>query len=264
MHMTANLNVKLAQTAVQKQLKQNVIDKPSTGNAKFLMGLNNRVAKLQTRLENIEHHITHNQKQQIGYKELALTLVLALLMFTSAVLAIRDLLPHEPSLQNMLLQGTQSETTTVKKSALSLLSTLSPSPDIQNWASKQLSTLEPPKKHYKWPLEKQNGKQNIQYSTYKHGLNIPAKLGDPVVSISDGKVMYSGTGIADYGNLILIQHAENIISVYGNNYSNYVREGDSIKAGQLIAAVGEMNGKQAALYFEIRYQGKAEDPFLYF
>lgn len=264
--MTAHVNVQLAQTAVQKQLNQNPkkTAQTSMGHAKFLMGLNNRVAKIQTRLENIEHHLAHNQKQQIGYKELAMTLVLALIMFTSAVLAIRDLLPSDQSLQNILLQGTQSKDATVRTSALGLLSALSPSTDIQNWASKQMSVLAPSKQNYKWPLERQNGKQNIEYSPYKHGLSIPAKLGDPVVSISDGKVMYSGTGIADYGNLILIQHPGNLISVYGNNYSNYVKEGDIIKAGQLIAAVGEINGKQAALYFEIRYQGKAEDPFLYF
>lgn len=264
--MTAQANIKLAQTAVQKQLSQGhkkVTTQPSS-HAKFLMGLNNRVAKLQTRLENIEHHITHNQKQQIGYKELAITLMLALLMFTSVVLAIRDLFPSNPSLQSMLLHNTQSKNDTIKESSLGLLSNLSPSVEIQQWASEQLSKITEPKTHYKWPLEKQNGKQNIQYSAYKHGLNIPAKLGDPVVAIADGRVMYSGAGIADYGNLILVQHDNNLISVYGNNYSNYVKEGDTIKAGQLIAAVGEINGNQAALYFEIRFKGKSEDPFLYF
>ena len=84
------------------------------------------------------------------------------------------------------------------------------------------------------------------------------------MAIENGTVIFSDDNIADYGNLVLIQHPNNIISVYGNNYSNYVKKGQSIRKGELLAAVGETNGNQPRLYFEIRYKGKAQDPFLYF
>ena len=84
------------------------------------------------------------------------------------------------------------------------------------------------------------------------------------MAIAKGKVIYSGNAISGYGNLILIQHNSDIISVYGNNYTNYIKENDEVLQGELIAAAGETNGNSAKLYFEMRFKGKAEDPFLYF
>jgi len=251
------------QSQVQKQLHPK---KENQGNARFLMGLNNRAVKLDKRMENIEAHIAHLHDQRIGYRELALTLVLAILIFTSATLAIRELLPsnQNPSLEQQLLTLLNNGTIPDKKAALNLLSNLSHDGEAKNWLRTQESVNTPSSAKYRWPLEKQTDSERIQYSQHKHGIHIATQLGDPVVAIAKGKVLYSGNAIAGYGNLILIQHEQHVISVYGNNYSNYAKEGQTVQAGDLIAAAGETQGHTANLYFEIRFRGKAEDPFLYF
>ncbi len=261
MHTTPKL-VK-SQSQVQKQLHSK---KESQGNARFLMGLNNRVAKLDKRMERIEGHIVHLHQQRIGYRELAMTLVLAILIFTSVTLAVRELLPsnQRPSFKQHLLTLLNNGSIPDKKAALSLLSSLSDDQVTNNWPPTQQDASNGPTEKYHWPLEKQTDSKKIQYSQHKHGIHIAAQLGDPVVAVAKGEVLYSGNAIAGYGNLILIQHEHNVISVYGNNYSNYAKEGQIVLAGELIAAAGETQGHAANLYFEIRYRGKAEDPFLYF
>jgi len=238
------------------------------GNSRFIMSLNSRVGKLDRRLETVETHLQHLLHNRIGYKELGLTLVLAVLIFTSAVLAIREIFPSSAQghLDTQLMQHlNEQEDSKQKQSMLNTLSTMDSSPEIQAWAMMQLNGKHPlNQSQYHWPLEKSQDLSRIQYSQYKHGIHIDANLGDPVVAMADGKVIYSGNAIKAYGNLILIQHNNNVISVYGNNYSNYVEEGQKIIKGALIAAVGESAGQKSRLYFEVRFKGKAQDPFLYF
>ena len=252
-----------SQSQVQKQLHAK---KENQGNARFLMGLNNRVATLDKRMEKIETHIVHLHHQRIGYRELAMTLVLAILIFTSVTLAIRELLPsnQSQSLEQHLLTLLKNGSIPDKKAAMGLLSSLSNQQEVNNWLQAQKMAHNNPAAKYHWPLEKQTDSKQIQYSQHKHGIHIATQLGDPVVAIAKGKVLYSGNAIAGYGNLILIQHEHHVISVYGNNYSNYANEGQTVLPGELIAAAGETQGHTANLYFEIRYKGKAEDPFLYF
>lgn len=229
------------ESAVQRQLS---IKTETQSNAQFIMGLNNRVAKLDKRLDRLEETLIHTIKHNIGHRELALTFILALLVFTSVVLAVKELLPNSTQHKPQLFNQTNSE------------------PLAQFNPGK--GNLFTEKRLYSWPLEKQDTINGIQYSQHKHGIHISAQLGDPVIAIAKGKVIYSGNAISSYGHLILIQHENDIISVYGNNYSNYVSEGESITRNQLIAAAGEANSNQAKLYFEIRHKGKPEDPFLYF
>lgn len=237
-------------------------------NSRFIMSLNSRVGKLDRRLENVETHLQHLLHNRIGYKELGLTLILAVLIFTSAVLAIREIFPSsaQGNLDSQLMKHlNEQEDSKQKQSLLNVLSTMDSSPEIQAWAAMQLNgkgSLN--QNQYHWPLEKSQDLDRIQYSQYKHGIHISANLGDPVVAMDDGKVIYSGNAIKAYGNLILLQHENNVISVYGNNYSNYVEEDQKIKKGDLIAAVGESTSQKARLYFEVRFKGKAQDPFLYF
>jgi murein DD-endopeptidase MepM/ murein hydrolase activator NlpD len=105
---------------------------------------------------------------------------------------------------------------------------------------------------------------SISYQRHHEGVNISAELGEPVLAINDGEVIYSANEIRGYGNVIVIQHKDELMSVYANNQFNYVRTGDRVERGQLIGDVGQLFNQEAAgLYFEIRYEGKAEDPFIY-
>ncbi|MFN3238784.1 MAG: peptidoglycan DD-metalloendopeptidase family protein, partial [Pseudomonadales bacterium] len=104
----------------------------------------------------------------------------------------------------------------------------------------------------------------IEYREQHQGISIEAELGDPVVAINDGTVVYSGNEIRGYGNMIVIQHDQELLSVYANNQYNYVNEGEQVKRGQLIGDIGQLfNEDTAGLYFEIRHGGEPTDPFNY-
>jgi lipoprotein NlpD len=94
------------------------------------------------------------------------------------------------------------------------------------------------------------------------GLNISGELGQPVLAAADGKVVYTGTGLLGYGQLLIIKHNENYLTAYGHIQSVTVGEGDAVSAGQPVAAMG--SGPQGAplLYFEIRLNGMPGNPLL--
>lgn len=92
------------------------------------------------------------------------------------------------------------------------------------------------------------------------GIAIAGKPGDPVVAAGDGKVIFSGPGPRGYGNLVIIKHDADTLSVYAHNRSLLVKEGASIKRGQRIAELGETGADSPQLHFEIRKQGKPVDP----
>jgi lipoprotein NlpD len=94
------------------------------------------------------------------------------------------------------------------------------------------------------------------------GLNIAGEFGQPVLAAADGKVVYTGTGLLGYGQLIIIKHNESYLTAYGHIQSITVGEGDSVSAGQRVAAMG--SGPQGAplLYFEIRLNGTPGNPLL--
>jgi murein DD-endopeptidase MepM/ murein hydrolase activator NlpD len=116
-----------------------------------------------------------------------------------------------------------------------------------------------------WPVN--HGRidpRTINYQSHRKGISISAELGEPIVAVNDGKVIYSDNQIRGYGNVIVIQHNDELVSIYANNQLNYVDEGDQVRKGQLIADVGQLfNTNDPGLYFEMRFNGKAEDPFNY-
>jgi len=92
------------------------------------------------------------------------------------------------------------------------------------------------------------------------GLDIAGKLGQPVVAASAGKVMYAGSGIRGYGNLVIVKHSNSLLSAYAHNRKIVVKEGDNVTKGQVIAEMGDSDADLVKLHFEIRQQGKPVDP----
>jgi len=97
----------------------------------------------------------------------------------------------------------------------------------------------------------------------KRGIDIAGKVGQPVFSVADGKVVYSGTGLADYGNLIIVKHNNTFLSAYAYNSKRLVKEGDEVKRGAHIANMGIGKEKKPMLHFQVRNRGKPVDPLLY-
>lgn len=92
------------------------------------------------------------------------------------------------------------------------------------------------------------------------GVDIEGRIGEPVLAAEAGKVTYAGSGIRGYGNLLIIQHANNLSSVYAHNSKLLAKEGQQVARGQKIADLGNSDADQAKLHFEIRRQGKPLDP----
>lgn len=95
------------------------------------------------------------------------------------------------------------------------------------------------------------------------GITIAGKPGDPIVAAADGRVIFSGPGPRGYGNLVILKHANETLSVYGHNRTLLVKEGQSVKRGQRIAELGSSGADSPQLRFEIRKDGKPVDPRKY-
>lgn len=95
------------------------------------------------------------------------------------------------------------------------------------------------------------------------GIEIAGELGEPVVAIAPGKVVYSGSGLKGYGNLIIIKHSDNYLSAYAYNKKLLVKEGQLVKAGTEIGKMGQNDSGEVLLHFEIRQNGKPVNPLLY-
>ncbi len=92
------------------------------------------------------------------------------------------------------------------------------------------------------------------------GIDIAGELGQPVLAASDGSVVYAGSGLRGYGELVIIKHSDTYVSAYGHNRKLLVREGQQVKVGQTIAEMGSTGTDRVKLHFEIRRQGKPVDP----
>ena len=92
------------------------------------------------------------------------------------------------------------------------------------------------------------------------GLSIGGKAGDPVLAAADGRVVYAGSGLRGYGNLIILKHNNTYLTAYAHNQTLLVKEDQAVRRGQKIAEMGSSDADSVKLHFEIRKQGKPIDP----
>jgi murein DD-endopeptidase MepM/ murein hydrolase activator NlpD len=121
------------------------------------------------------------------------------------------------------------------------------------------------KLNFLWPLEgKVTNSFNESESQRHQGVDIPSSAGTPIKASSSGTVIYSGNTIKGYGNLIILRHSDEFVTVYAHNQTNLVEEGSRVERGQIIGKVGQ-TGRATGhhLHFEIRRNNKAVDPLLF-
>lgn len=111
-----------------------------------------------------------------------------------------------------------------------------------------------------WQLPTSGTISSTISATGKRGIKIAGKVGQPIKAAAAGTVTYSGDNLQGYGNVIIIQHNEAFLSVYGQNRRRLVGEGVRVNAGQTIAEMGTDTEQNPVLHFEIRCRGKAIDP----
>ena len=95
------------------------------------------------------------------------------------------------------------------------------------------------------------------------GIDIAGNDGDPVAAAADGEVVYVGSALRGYGNLVIVKHSDEFISAYAHNRQILVKQGQAVKRGQKIAEFGRSDADRTKLHFEVRRQGKPVDPLKY-
>jgi lipoprotein NlpD len=112
--------------------------------------------------------------------------------------------------------------------------------------------------NWMWPA---NGPTIAQFEDGKHkGVSIGGKAGDPVFASADGRVVYAGSGLRGYGNLVILKHGGDYLTAYAHNQTLLVKEEQTVRRGQKIAEMGATDADRVQLHFEIRKQGKPIDP----
>ena len=114
---------------------------------------------------------------------------------------------------------------------------------------------------WRWPADGGLVSRYVEGDPTKQGIGVAGSAGQAVRAAGDGVIVYSGSGLVGYGELVIIKHDEQWLSAYGHNRRRLV--GDRVKAGQQIAEMGRTGADRDMLHFEIRYNGKPVDPLRY-
>lgn len=115
--------------------------------------------------------------------------------------------------------------------------------------------------NWSWPVSR----ADASVKPARKGLDITAPRGEPVRAAAPGRVVYSGSGIPHYGNLLIIKHNDQFLSAYAHNERLLVSQGQDVAAGQQIAEMGDSGAgaDTVKLHFEIRLDGTPVDPMRY-
>jgi lipoprotein NlpD len=113
---------------------------------------------------------------------------------------------------------------------------------------------------WRWPAEGALVASFAPNDPTRQGLAIAGSAGQPVRAAADGVVVYSGSGLIGYGELIIVKHSDEWLSAYGHNRKRLVAEGQAVQAGEQIAEMGRSGASRDMLHFEIRRNGRPVDP----
>jgi lipoprotein NlpD len=133
-----------------------------------------------------------------------------------------------------------------------------PAAPIADAATAQVAGL-----RWRWPTQGEVIDRFSAGDITRQGIDIAGTSGQAVVAAADGEVVYSGSGLRGYGELVIVKHSPQFLSAYGHNRSRLVDEGDRVQAGQPIAELGRTGADRDKLHFEIRRDGRPVDPMQY-
>lgn len=109
---------------------------------------------------------------------------------------------------------------------------------------------------FSWPAE---GRVVSSFDPARKGIDIAGQAGQPIMAASDGTVLYA-KNMRGYGNLVILDHNDGLVSAYAHNKTILVKEGQTVSRGQRIAEMGDSDADAVKLHFEIRQLGKPVDP----
>ena len=125
-------------------------------------------------------------------------------------------------------------------------------------------TLDPKYRVSRW-LWPANGPiiQHFTGNNGNNGVDISGHKGARIRAAADGVVVYAGSGLRGYGQLLIIQHNNVFLSAYAHNQALLVGEGTIVSSGQTVAEMGDTDAESPRLHFEIRRDGKPVNPLDY-
>lgn len=128
---------------------------------------------------------------------------------------------------------------------------------------KQELTLPKKVSRWSWPVK---GKMIGTFSAKEQGnkgIKIAGNRGDAIKAAASGRVVYAGSALRGYGNLVIIKHSDDYLSAYAHADKILVKEKQVVNAGQTVAKMGNTGTNRVMLHFEIRYHGKSVNPLKY-
>ncbi|EKY3193844.1 murein hydrolase activator NlpD [Cronobacter turicensis] len=156
---------------------------------------------------------------------------------------------------NKMLPGNVSSGAVVAPSTAPVVSTQEPTVSS--------TTNSAPVATWRWPTEGNVIENFSAAEGGNKGIDIAGSKGQSIIATADGRVVYAGSALRGYGNLIIIKHNDDYLSAYAHNDTMLVREQQEVKAGQKIATMGSSGTSSTRLHFEIRYKGKSVNPLRY-
>ena len=166
-----------------------------------------------------------------------------------------DLLRIEPPDGKSRPSGAASSRRTAARSEPRPVKTAARPPSVVSGADAASSGIA-----WAWPVQGPVKQGFRSGDRTRQGVRIAVQEGAPVAAAADGTVVYSGSGLKGYGNLIIVKHNARYLSAYGFNRELVAREGDRVKRGQRVAVAGRSANGEGLLHFEIRQNGVAVDP----
>jgi len=176
----------------------------------------------------------------------------------------RIFIPGAKEVKKVEIPQTVENTQTIEPENKNQINTTTSKPknEVAQHRSDEIKTY---KGRFIWPV---NGKVisyfGVRGGRNHKGIDISAPEGTKIVASDSGTVIYSDDKLRGYGNVIIIKHSDNFITVYAHNKVNYVKENDVVRKGQVIGEVGKTGNAEAPhLHFEIRDNTKARNPLFY-
>jgi len=122
-----------------------------------------------------------------------------------------------------------------------------------------------PKQVSQWIWPTSNVVTNVFSATEagNKGIDFAGNGGEPILAAADGKVVYTGSALRGFGNLVIIKHSDAYLTAYAHNDKILVKEQQWIKSGQKIATMGKSGTDTVKLHFEVRFKGKSIDPLIF-
>lgn len=160
-------------------------------------------------------------------------------------------------------QSVKPQTTSQTMNTGNHTSTVKPAETLALQTAPLVASVESKDLIWQWPAKGRIISYYSDKGNVNKGINMEGQRGEPVYAAAAGKVVYAGSGLLGYGNLIIINHNQEYLSAYAHNSNIFVKENENVNVGAKVAEIGNSGATRMMLHFEIRKDGKPVNPLRY-